>query len=300
MIVITGASGKTGSRTAELLLLKKKEIRVVGRNADHLKVLESKGAEVMTGDQADVGFLTKAFAKAKSVYLIVPPKYDSDDYRAYYNAIGDAAVAAIRKSGVRKVVFLSSLGAELDSGTGPVLGLHDVESKLNTLRKVDTVAIRAGFMMENILWSIDMIKNKKMLGDSIDPEVPIHLVAARDIGEKAAELLERPRFKGHTVIELFGDQLTYKEAAKIVGEKLGIPDLPYARVSDNDARTSMTAMGVSKHVADLFVEMSESMNAGKLSPVKAASDKPNAPTRFAMFVEEVLAPAYRAAVKPAA
>lgn len=293
MIVITGAGGKTGSRTADLLLKKNKTIRVIGRSADHLKTFGERGAEVMVGDQSDAEFLTRAFTGADAVYLIIPPKYDyPGDYREYYNTMGDAAIAAIEKSRVRKVVFLSSLGADSEAGTGPVLGLRDLETRLNTLKRVDVVVLRAGFMMENILMSLDMIRTHRMLGDSVAPDTVIPMVASRDIAIKAAEFLSTLKFKGHTVHELVGDFISYSDVARIIGENVGIPELSYFRIADADARAAMTGMGVSKSVAEAFGEMNRGLNEGKLAARKLSPGKPNAATRFSQFAEEVIKPAY--------
>jgi uncharacterized protein YbjT (DUF2867 family) len=109
MIVITGASGKTGSKAAELLLAKNRPVRVIGRSLEHLTWLGEKGAQIMTGDQANESFLTSAFSGADAVYLLVPPKLDADDPVKYYNAMGDVAVSAIKKAGIKKVVLRTPL-----------------------------------------------------------------------------------------------------------------------------------------------------------------------------------------------
>ena len=293
MIVITGASGKTGSKTAELLLSKKKSVRVLGRTPDHLQWLGDKGAEIMTGDQAEESFLTKAFGGADAVYLLVPPKLDADDPVKYYNTMGDVAVSAIKKAKVRKVVFLSSLGAELESGTGPVVGLHDVERKLDALKKVDIVFLRAGYFMENLLMNVGLIKGQKINGNTIPSGAPIQMVAARDIGAKVAELLEKPDFKGHTVMELFGQKISLEDATRIIAAKTGVSELHYVQFSAQDSVAAMTGMGVSKGMALGFVEMSESIGEGKVVTRTIDPAKPNAPTGFDKFVEDVFVPAFK-------
>jgi uncharacterized protein YbjT (DUF2867 family) len=295
MVVITGASGKTGSKAAEMLLAKKINVRVLGRSNDHLKWLAEKGATIMTGDQADERFLTNAFSDADAVYLLVPPKLDAVDPVAYYNMMGDVAVSAIKIAGVKRVVFLSSLGAELDSGTGPIVGLHDVENKLEALKNVNLVIIRAGFFMENLLTNVGLIKNQKINGNVASPNAPILMVAAGDVGTKAAELLENQDFTGHSIMELFGDRLSYEKATKIIAEKIGLSQLHYVQFSQHDAVGAMTAMGISKSVSEGFVEMANGISEGKISALTQDPLSPNAPTRFAKFVEEVFVPVYKSA-----
>jgi uncharacterized protein YbjT (DUF2867 family) len=276
-----------------MLLAKKQPVRVIGRSLDHLKWVGEKGAQIMIGDQANEAFLTSAFSGADAVYLLVPPKMDADDPVRYYNAMGDIAVSAIKKAGIKKVVFLSSLGADLEAGTGPVLGLHDVERKLDGLKEVDVVFLRAGYFMENLLMNVGLIKNQKINGNTIAPDAPVQMVASSDIGAKVAELLAEPKFTGHSVLELFGQRISFNEATRIIAEKTRIPQLHYVQFSSRDSVGSMTGMGISRGMAEGFVQMSNSISEGKIISHSLDPLQPNAPTGFEKFVDEVFVPVLR-------
>jgi uncharacterized protein YbjT (DUF2867 family) len=292
MVVITGATGKTGSKIADLLIGKKDKIRVIGRSMERLSRFTQRGAEAMAGDQSDAQFLTNAFAGADAGYLLIPPKMDSPDIRKYYNSLGDAAVTAIRKTGIRKIVFLSSLGADKDEGTGPVLGLHDVERKFEVMKNTDIVFLRAGYFMENTLTNIPMIKTQRITGNHIAADALISLVATADISSKAAELLSSRSFIGHEVLELFGARISYREMTRIIGARIGMKDLAYVQFSEKDSIAAMVGMGVSPNVAASFVDLAKGINAGKIANIIEDPNKPNAPTGFAKFVEEVFYPVW--------
>jgi len=206
MIVITGASGKTGSKVAEILLEKSVKVRVIGRYHDHLKSLGEKGAEVMTGDQADPEFLSRAFSGAKAAYLLVPSIHGQQDSKEYYGSMGEAAVSAIKKAKVKKVVFLSSLKLGTGTLTGSAEGLHIVERKLDALRKVDVVVLRAGLLFEHLLKYISLINDFKLNANETIASAPLQIITAREIGEKAASFLENPVFKGHSILNLSGQK----------------------------------------------------------------------------------------------
>ncbi len=295
MIAITGATGKTGEKLARLLLDKNVKIRAVGRSLEKLSALRDKGAEVAVGDQADSSFLTKAFAGCESVYLLIPPKMDSPDVRKYYNIMGDAAIEAVRKNGVEKVVFLSSLGAELDAGTGPVVGLHDVEAKLEKLNETTIAFLRAGYFMENTLMNASLIKTQGINGNSTPPDAPIAMVASHDIAKKAAELLTDASLKGHVIVDLFSERISYKEATKQIGEAIGIPGLTYVQFPDTEAIKAMTSMGVSANLAQAFVELSAALGKGRIMPTQIDPLKPNGETKFKTFAKEVFEPVYKKA-----
>jgi uncharacterized protein YbjT (DUF2867 family) len=103
---------------------------------------------VLTGDASDVRFLTEAFRGADAVLTLLPEDLHAADFRKQ-DAQGEAIANAIRDSGVRHVVFLSSVGAELAEGSGPIAGLHAPEQRLRRLPMVSVHVLRAGYFFEN-------------------------------------------------------------------------------------------------------------------------------------------------------
>ncbi len=237
MYVILGASGNTGNVVAKNLLARGQKVRVVGRNAAHLQPLAAQGAEIFIADATDASALTKAFHKADAAYVMIPPNPTSHEYRAYQDRVSDAIAAAIKNAGVKNVVSLSSFGADKPSGTGPVVGLHDLEQKLNQIEGANVLHLRAGYFMENTLPQVGAIR---MVGSMIGPVAPtlkLPMTATRDIGAAAADALLRLGFQGKQTQELHGQRdIDYTEAAAIVGKAIGKPDLRIhsgARQSDS-------------------------------------------------------------------
>jgi nucleoside-diphosphate-sugar epimerase len=114
--VILGATGNTGSIIADFLLSKGKKVRVVGRDAGRLQRFVRKGAEAFTGDVSDAAALTKAFSGARAAYLMLPPITSREDQERG----SDAFAKAVKESGLRFAVHLSSYGAHVPEGTGPL------------------------------------------------------------------------------------------------------------------------------------------------------------------------------------
>ena len=127
MHVVLGASGNTGHVVAQNLLARQQKVRVVGRNAAHLQAHAAQGAEVFIADVTDAAALTKAFQNADSAYVLIPPNPTSNDPLAYSERVCDAIATALKNAGVKHVVALSSIGADKNQGTGPVVGLHKLE-----------------------------------------------------------------------------------------------------------------------------------------------------------------------------
>src|SRR5881396_2049500 len=127
MHVVTGATGNTGKVIAETLLAKGRKVRAIGRNPEHLRPLVEKGTESFVGSVTDGSAMVRAFQGAEAVFVMIPPNYAAENFRAYQNEVGKAYAGAIRQAGVPFVVNLSSVGAHLREGAGPISGLYDVE-----------------------------------------------------------------------------------------------------------------------------------------------------------------------------
>lgn len=267
MFVVMGATGNTGRATAESLLASGEKIRVVGRDARRLGELTKRGAEAAVGDVHDVEFLTKAFADADGVYALIPPDYTYADYAARYATIADVIATAISNAGVKRVVFLSSLGAQHAEGTGPITGLHRAEARLKQLVGVDVLLLRAGYFMENLYGSIGLIKHQGVNGSNILADTPMAWVDTHDIGAAAAHALITHDFTGVSVRELISPrEFPMAEATKIIGAAIGKPGLTYVVFPDADFVAGLVGAGFAPEFAQSFVEMGHAMNTGRIAP----------------------------------
>jgi len=294
MYVILGATGKTGSVVANRLLDKGKKVRVVGRDTKKLATFTSRGAEGFTANVTDAEALSRAFAGAEAVYAMIPPDPASDRYRAVQSEIIESIATALEKSGVKHAVTLSSFGADKSDKTGPIAGLHAMETRLNQIVGLNVLHLRAGYFMENTLPQIGVIQSFAMMAGPVDAAVPLPMIATKDIGAAAAEALLKLDFHGRHTQELQGQRdLNYAEAAKIIGEAIGKPALEYVRLPDDQVVQAMSSMGMAKTFAALIVEMANAFNSGYAKTLERRSEKNTTLTSFETFVGEVFLPAYK-------
>lgn len=113
-LVITGASGYMGRRTARLLLqggMSPRDLILVSRTPDKLASFAALGAQIRYGDFTDPASLAVAFAGAERMFLInaAPDHLPQERDR---QAIHRDAIAAAKAAAVAHVVFLSMIGAE--------------------------------------------------------------------------------------------------------------------------------------------------------------------------------------------
>ncbi len=272
MYTVLGATGNIGSVITKKLLEKGEKVRVVGRNAGKLQQYVHKGAEEFVADIKDAEALTKALTGVRAAFLMMPPGLTSPDYRADQEAESYAISVAARNSGLQYAVNLSSIGAHAPAGTGPILGQHDCERKLNAVERLNVLHLRPAYFMENHLSSIEMIQMMGVLAGALRPDLKFPMIATRDIGAYAAERLLKLDFSGKQMQELHGerDQFTYEQVEQ-----------------------ALVPMGVSAKTAASFIEMFQGMNNGIVAGLEPRSAANTTPTSMETFVKEVFAPAYQ-------
>jgi uncharacterized protein YbjT (DUF2867 family) len=295
MIVITGATGNTGKPAAEALFAKGEKIRVIGRDAKKLEPFVARGAEAFVGDVQDADAMTRAFQGAEAVYLVVPQAMLVDPFRDYQERVTDAFAKAVAAVRVPYAVTLSSIGAQHSAGTGPIVGLHNMEHKLNDIPGLNVLHLRAGYFMENSLASIPAIKSMGFLPGSAPGDAPTPMIATKDIGQYAAGRLQARDFSGSSVQELLGPRdVTMKEVAGVIGKAIDKPNLHYMHVPFLVLEPALVKMGLPKSSAALIIEMWKAGNDGLVKAEEPRSLKNTTPTTIEEFVEEVFAPAYNA------
>lgn len=293
--VITGASGHTGHIIAENLLAAGHSVTVIGRSAEKLSPLVAKGAVAAVGDLADAAFLGSTFAGADAVYLMIPPKWDVTDWRAYQRSVTDAFISALKTGGVKKAVVLSSMGAHMLDGAGPVSGLAELEQDLRTVPGLDAFSLRAGFFMENFYTNIGLIKQAGIFGYILRPDVRMPIVHTRDIAEVATRHLLDLGFTGHTYEFVGGTaDLTMQEAAEKLGKAIGKPDLRYVQFPAPDAKAGMMQAGLPETIADGYNELFGALNLGEYQKGYERTPAVTTPTSLEWFAENEFKPAFLA------
>jgi uncharacterized protein YbjT (DUF2867 family) len=278
------------------LLSKGKKVRVVGRDARRLQPFVGKGAEAFTADMSDAAALTKAFTGARAAYLLLPPITSREDQERE----SDAIAQAVTESGLPYAVYLSSYGAHVPEGTGPVTGLHSSEQKLNAVGGLNVLHVRAAYFMENNLAAISMIQEMGIFGPALLPDLKLPMMTTRDVGNYAAQRLLDLDFSGKQTRELLGERdLSMAEATTIIARGIGKPDLRYKQFSYDQMQHALEQMGMTPKKAAVYIEMFKAINAGVLAAQEPRSRENTTPTSFEEFVQDVFAPAYHGKARAA-
>ncbi len=294
VVTVTGATGKVGKAVTEHLLKHGIHVRAVARSAEHLAPLAAQGAEAHAGTLDDTPFLTAAFRGAGVVFVLLPgsppnvPDYLADQARMAANL-----AQALDMSGVERVVALSGQGAGLRIGSLAVF--TGLEETLCSLDGLAVVALRSCFQMTNHLGAIPLIKRAGINAGALRADLPLPMIASRDIAAVAAEYLLAPNFSGYQVRDLLGPrEYTHREATAILGAAIGRPDLPYVEWSYAECRENLLRMGFSASRADNLLQLQKALNEGPANIYPPRNAANTTPTTLEAFARDTFAPAYQA------
>jgi uncharacterized protein YbjT (DUF2867 family) len=263
MFAIAGVTGRTGAATAEALLKQGQKVRVLVRDAAKGEPWLRRHAEVVECDLADEASLTKALTGMSGAYLLVPPLPRATDFLAEAGALTEKYVRAVKASGLKNLVFLSSVGAQHPAGTGPVVALNRAEKALKGITPSVTF-VRPAFFLENWANSFMSALETGELRFFGQTHTKFPQACAHDIGEAAAAALVA-HAAGTNVVELAGkENWSVEDVAAVVHALLEAP-VKAVSVPVEQAHAALSAMGMSENQATLYAELYQAIARGHLA-----------------------------------
>jgi uncharacterized protein YbjT (DUF2867 family) len=286
--VITGSVGHISKPVIEGLSRAGHEVRVITSNKDRVSEIESLGGKALVGSVQDASFVKKAFQNADVVYTMIPPIWQTSNWRASQNEVAKNYVDAIKANNVKYAVNLSSIGAHVGNGVGPVDGLHDFEQLLNATEGLNVKHLRPSFFFYNFLAQIGLIKQAGIMGANWGEGEKVFLVHTNDIAAAALDELLNLKFTGHSVRYIFGDERSGKEIANVLGKAIN-KDLKWAVFTDEEQKQGFLQAGLSETHAQSYTDMGKALRTGIMQN-DARKNKPTlSPTKLEDFATEFAA-----------
>jgi uncharacterized protein YbjT (DUF2867 family) len=266
-IVVTGSLGHISKPLTEELVQKGHAVTVISSKPERQKDIEAISASAAIGSIENVEFLTDTFKDADAVYCMVPPNIFIDKNLNLMTYAANAAnnyVQAVKQSGVKRMIFLSSIGAHTDKGNGILAFYYHVENILNALPPdVAITFMRPVGFYYNLLGFINMIKTQGVIATNYGGDNKKPWVSPIDIAAAVAEEIVTP-IEGRKVRYVASEEISSNELASILGAAIGIPDLKWTLITDEQLLKGMITGGMDPQIAAGFVEMNASMQSGKL------------------------------------
>jgi uncharacterized protein YbjT (DUF2867 family) len=262
--VITGSLGNISHLIVQSLVKEGHHVSVISSKSDNQSKIEALGAKALIGDVSNTVFIENAFEGADAVYLMIPPNWGTTDWLAYQKTVADNYVYAIQKNNIKYVVQLSSIGAHMRNGAGPIDGLAYLETELEKLKDISTKALRPSYFFYNLFGMKDMIKNAGIMGSNFGGEEKIALVHTSDIAELAVKYLKDLSFQNFSSEYIASDEKTSHEIAAALSKAANKPNTPWIIFSDEDALNGMKQIGLSNTIAEGYTQLGKSLREGKI------------------------------------
>ncbi|MDJ1467319.1 SDR family oxidoreductase [Xanthocytophaga flava] len=268
-IVVTGSLGYVSQPLTEKLLQKGHSVTVISSNPDKQKKIEALGARAAIGIIDDVDFIINTFTGADAVYCMLAPYGNLADPTNTADEVIKRAETfvtnykqAIEKSGVKRIVYLSSIGADKATGSGLISVHYHAENTLRALPSdVNVSFIRAAGFYKNMLGYIHTLKHHNSIAASYGGDDRVVWVSNLDIADAVVNELESQE-TDRKVSYVASEELSCTEAAAILGTAIGKPDLTWQILTDQQQLMALKAHGMNDSIAHNFVEMNASIHNG--------------------------------------
>lgn len=292
--IITGSLGHISLPVVKNLLAAGHQVTVISSSADKVPAIEALGAKAAIGSVSNAEFVNKAFQEADAVYLMIPPNFATTNWLQYQKEVADNYVQAIQSNNVKNVVQLSSIGAHMGNGAGPIDGLAYLEEKLKTLINTNIKILRPSYFFYNLFSMIPLIKNANIMGSNFgNTEEKLVLVHTSDIADAVSHHLLNLNFTGTSVQYISSDECSVNDIATTLSNAANKPGTPWVTFSDEDTLKGMLQAGLSETIASGYVQMGKSIREG-LIQADYWQNKPTAgKVKLADFAKE-FAVAYNA------
>ncbi len=288
-IAIAAAAGNIGSRTARRIAEAGAHTILLGRDTGKLERLKINDATCIATDLSDISAVMEATAGAEALLWLVPPILNHSSLKESYEKVTEAGVEAVKANNIKRVVAISGIGAGTLDNLGTISYVGRMEEAFRRL-KVNFVALRPGYFMENFLMQADSIKNDGHFAFTYAPDHDIPFISTDDIGDVAARYLLDDSWAGQWSRNLMGPQnITMTEAAEILSEALNKP-VTYRQYSLDDAGREITNFGLPETVKQELIDLFEALGDPDGVYATARTFEAFTPTTFKKFVENKLMP----------
>ncbi|AYV72162.1 MULTISPECIES: SDR family oxidoreductase [Niallia] len=255
-LLVTGATGKLGSKIVNVLLAKvpADQLAVSVRNPEKAEDLRAKGVDVRHGDFDQPETLAAAF-KGIDRLLIISADGDTETRIRQHNNAVDAA----KNAGVSFIAYTSIANAQ--ESTNFLAEVHKATEIAIQKTGIPYSFLRNNWYLENELSTIQGVQGGAPWVTSAGSG-KVGWALQQDYAEAAAEVLAG---EGHenTIYELSGKPLSQEEIAAAVSQVIG-KEVPVQHVDDSKYAEIMTQAGIPDFVVPMLVAIQKDIREGTL------------------------------------
>jgi len=285
MYVILGASGQVGSAIVDHLLAKKLAVKAVVHNPEKVSEIKAKGAEVAVSDAMDLNSLIEAFKGGDTLFALTPETFKNEDVLGETKTILENYNQAISQSSIKKVVGLSSIGAQYSTGTGNLLMSYMLEHAFNDL-SLPQIFIRPAYYYSNWLAQVPEIKKSGTLPTFYPTDLTLPMISPMDVAAFVTEVLVKDNKS--KIYEIIGpEKLSSDDVAAAFVEVLN-KAVEAKQILREEWNATLEKIGFSPDAKKNFIEMTETTINGNTDPENKGTTVVKLKTRISEYFENAL------------
>jgi uncharacterized protein YbjT (DUF2867 family) len=262
-IILTGSIGHISKPLAQSLIKAGHNVSIISSKKENTEAIEAIGAKALIGSVESGDFITQAFQGADAVYLMIPPSWNVSDWLLYQKNVSHNFVNAITANNITKAVVLSSIGAHMINGAGPIDGLAYLEGLINQLPEVNAIYLRPSYFFYNFFSMIPLIKANGFMGSNMPESHNIILTHTNDIVENAINAFNS-ELAGKKVVYIASDERKLSEVAQTLGTAVGLPDLHWVEFTDEQNLGGLLQAGLPETIAQGYTTMGKAMRSNEM------------------------------------
>jgi uncharacterized protein YbjT (DUF2867 family) len=285
MYVILGASGQVGSAIVDHLLAKKLTVKAVIHNPEKASEIKAKGAEVAVADAMDLNSLIEAFKDGDTLFAITPETFKNEDVLGETKTMLENYKQAIKASGIKKIVGLSSIGAQYSEGTGNLLMSYMLEHAFTDLTIPQTF-VRPAYYYSNWLAQLPEVKKSGILPTFYPTDLALPMASPMDVASFVAEVLVKDNES--KIYEIVGpEKLSSDDVAAAFGEVLG-KTVKAKQIPREEWDPTLQEIGFSPDARKNFIDMIQTVVDGRTDPENSGTTLVKLKTRISEYFENAL------------
>lgn len=286
MNIILGASGQVGSALAEKLIEKNEPVRAVIRDKEKAGNLERISIEVCIADYFDEKALKQALQGGDLIFVLTPETKKSEDILGDTKTLLKNYRSAIESSPIKKVVGLSSIGAQHASGTGNLQMSYMLEQAFSGM-PVHQIFVRPTYYYSNWLPYLSTVREQGILPTFFPADLKITMISPIDVAEYIADIIARD-MEGLQIYELEGPEAYSSiDVAKTFGEVLD-RKIEARQIPRAEWKETLQQIGFTEDAIKNFIEMTEAVIDGKTRPERKGTKSVELPTTLKQYFKENL------------
>lgn len=254
-IAMLGSLGNVNRVAVPELLNAGHEVTLLTSSADRVAEIEALGAHAVVGSMTNLDDLVATLTGADVAYLMLTGRA-TGSLVTHGEMVGNLFKQAIETTGIKRVVNLSSVGADQGPEIGALYVYNIIEGLLASL-PIDITFVRPVAFYGNLMGSIQTIKAQHAIINNFPASHRNAYVWPADIAKTVVDAILHP-VAGQTVRYVVSDLFTGDELVAALQETLTMPDLKWIEISDEQALANMTAKGMPEAVATEFVKLGAS------------------------------------------